>query len=61
MCGFPYLWMIVPLFFFGIMIFCMIFFRRRGDWSCCYPYDSRNDYRGRIRELEDEIEKLKGK
>lgn len=61
MCGFPFLWIIFPLLFIGMMIICMIFSRRRGRWSCFYPYGGRYDYRDRIRELENEIEKLKGK
>jgi hypothetical protein len=61
MCGYPYLWIIFPLFFFGMMIFCMIFSRRRGGWSCCNPYNGRYYHRDRIKELENEIEKLKGK
>ncbi len=46
--------------FIGMMIFGMIFSRRRGGWSCCYPRDNMYDYRGRFKELENEIEKLKG-
>lgn len=61
MCGFPYLWMIFPLFFFGMIILCMIFSRRKGRWSCCTPYHDRYDVNDRIKELEDEIERLKGK
>ena len=61
MCAFPFIWIIFPLMFIGMMIIGMVFFRRRGGWSCCYPYGGRYDYRDRIRELENEIEKLKGK
>ena len=61
MCSFPYLWMVFPLFFFGMMILCMILSRRKGRWSCCSPYNDRYDYRDRIKELEDEVERLKGK
>jgi hypothetical protein len=54
-------WIIFPLIFFGIMILCMIFSRRRGRWSCCSPLNSRYNYQDRIRKLEDEITRLKGK
>jgi hypothetical protein len=58
-CG-SHSWIIFPLVFFGIMILCMVFSRRRGRWSCHFPYDRRYDYRDRIRKLEDEIERLRG-
>ncbi len=61
MCHEPSLWIIFPLIFFGMMILFMIFSRRRGRWSCCSPFDNRHNYRDRIRELENEIERLKGK
>ncbi len=60
MCEFPHFWIIFPLFFFGMMILCAIVSRRGGRWSCCSP-NSRDDYRERIRNLEDEIRRLKGK
>jgi hypothetical protein len=59
-CG-SYFWIIFPLIFFGMMILCMIFSRRRGRWSCFSPFDSRYYYRERIKKLEDEIERLKNK
>jgi len=59
-CG-SYFWIIFPLIFFGMMILCMIFSRRRGRRFCCSPFDNRYDYRERIRKLEDEIERLKGR
>lgn len=59
-CG-SYFWVIFPMIFFGMMILCMILSGRRGRWFCCFPSDRRHDYRERIRELEDEIERIKGR
>lgn len=61
MCGDSFLWLLFPLMFFGMMIVCMIFFRRRGRWFCCTPYYDRSSDRERIRKLEDEIRNLKGR
>jgi len=61
MCHEPYSWIFFPLVFLGIMILFAIFSRRRGGWFCCSPFDRRLNYLDRIRELENEIEKLKGR
>ena len=61
MCGEPTFWIIFPLLFFGMMILCLVFSRRRGRWSCCSPYDGRYSNTERIRQLEEEIRRLKGK
>ena len=55
----PWIWLICPLFFFGMMILCMLFSRRRGGWSCCFPSEYRDSHSQRIRKLEDEIRRLK--
>lgn len=54
-------WIIFPLMFLGMMILCMKLSRRRGRRFCCYPTDDRHDYGNRIRKLEDEILRLKGR
>jgi hypothetical protein len=59
-CG-SHFWIIFPLIFFGLMILCMVFSRRRGSWSRCSPFDDRDDYRDRVRKLEDEVKRLKGR
>lgn len=55
-----WLWLIFPLLFFGMMIFCMVFFRRRGRWTCCMPFTDRPSNDERIRQLEREVRRLKG-
>ena len=60
MCGISHFW-IFPILFIGMMIIGMILSRRRDRWSCWFPYNGRYDYRDRIRRLEEEIERLKGK
>ncbi len=61
MFGEPFFWIICPMMFFGMMIVCMIFFGRRRRWLGCFPFDNGYSYRERIRRLEEEIDKLKGK
>jgi hypothetical protein len=61
MCGIPFFWVIFPLMFIGMMILFMIFSGRRARWYRCFPFDDRYNYGERIRKLEDEIQRLKGK
>jgi len=60
MCAITGLWWICPLVFFGIMILCMIFFRRRGGWTCYPAFNDRYSDNERIRRLEEETQRLKG-
>ena len=55
MCSEMSFWWVFPLFFFGMMIFCMAFFGRRGR-----RFDEKYSRDERIRRMEEEIKKLKG-
>ena len=60
MCAIGFYWWILPLFFFGMMVLCAVFFRsRRGGWFCCSPWNYGYPVRDRIQALEDEIDRLK--
>jgi hypothetical protein len=54
-------WLICPLMFFGMMVLCAIFSRRRGRRPYCLPFGYRYSHDERIRRMEEEIERLKGK
>lgn len=56
-----WIWLVWPLMFLGMMVFCVIFSRRRGRWSCCSSFGDRHSRDEQIKRLEEEIKRLKGR
>jgi hypothetical protein len=55
-------WMVFPIVFFGMMILCMALSRRRnGGWCCGSSFADRFSHDERIRRMEEEIKRLKGR
>lgn len=61
MCSETWHLLVFPVIFFGVMILCMFFSRRKGGRFCGSSFVDRFSHEERIRRMEEELRRLKSR